>query len=361
MHWLWRNILINTLLATGIFVFIFYSETGRLNDVSEYWAGYLFAVGLINVFGFLMFYLNKKFNRTLPWNKNLPLRFTLEILLGLLFMTILSLLFLYFYVEKSLISDEETSFWLNSWDAAFKFGIISLVVIIAYSLINFSIFSYKQYAVYQIESMVAERDQLRLQFDALKSQLSPHFLFNSLNTISSLIYKNHQLAEKFIRQLTHLFRYILKSENKKLVGMGDELEVAQAYFEMQKFKYGNCIALKVKVKTELYHSLIPPLSLQMLIENALKHNLICEEKTLHISIFDENGKFIVVKNNFIPKPELLRIGNNLVDRPENGDSHKIGLSNIRRRYKYIAGKEIEVIPGDFFTVKLPIIPDYHEK
>jgi two-component system, LytTR family, sensor kinase len=95
--------------------------------------------------------------------------------------------------------------------------------------------------------------------------------------------------------------------------------------------------------------------LQMLVENAFKHNLLNEKKQLKIEIFDEQKKFIVVRNNFIRKPELLKIGNNLIDRPQNENSHKIGLKNIRKRYQYFADKNIEITCDDFFTVKLPVI------
>jgi sensor histidine kinase YesM len=99
----------------------------------------------------------------------------------------------------------------------------------------------------------------------------------------------------------------------------------------------------------------------MLVENAFKHNLINEDKQLKIEIYDEHKKFIVVRNNFIQKPELLKIGNNLVDRPQNGDSHKIGLKNIRKRYHYFANKDIDVLFDESFTVKLPVINNYLEE
>ena len=124
---------------------------------------------------------------------------------------------------------------------------------------------------------------------------------------------------------------------------------------MQKIKYEECIDLDVQLSPEMNKSLIPPLSIQMLVENAFKHNLINDKQQLKIEIFDEQHKYIVVRNNFIQKPELLKIGNNLIDRPKNGDSHKIGLKNIRKRYQYFANKDIEVVFDDLFTVKLPVI------
>ncbi|MBN2173423.1 MAG: histidine kinase [Bacteroidales bacterium] len=350
-----RNIIISTLLVTGVFLFIFYSETGQFADIPDYWPAYLIAVVLAIILGASMYRINKKLNKILPWNLNLTGRFAAELGTGLLLIAILAWLYLHFYAEKFLMAGSETSFWQDNWDVAVKFGIFSLVLLFVYILINFTIFSYNRYSVYQIETMRMERDQINLRFDALKSQLSPHFLFNALNTISSLIYQDQKLAEKFIRQLAISFQHILKSENKRLVSLQEELAITNSFFFMQKIKYGDCIEMDIRIDEELKKTFIPPLALQMLVENALKHNLICEGRVLRISVADENQKFIVVSNNMIQKSELLKIGNNLVDRPRNGESHKIGLENIRKRYNYLTDKNIDVKVDDHFTVKLPVI------
>ncbi len=355
MHWIWRNILISTLLSIGVFYFIYYSETGLWPVIMDLWLEFLIVIFLVNIGGAFLFFTNLKFNKFIPWNKNITLRFLAETITGIITFILLALLFVYAYVEQVVPVDENITFWAEYWDGAIKFGIITLVIIYIFSLVNLSIFSYNQYAYVQIGKLSIERDQIKLQFEALKSQLSPHFLFNALNTISSLIYKDIRTSEDFIRKLAKTYQYILKTDNRKLVELSEELSMVRAFYFMQKIKYEDCFDLDLNLSPTLSKTLIPPLTIQMLIENALKHNLICEGQALKIKIYDEDSKFIVVCNNFIQKPELLKIGNNLIDRPNDIVSHKIGLKNIRQRYKYFAEKDIEVIFDEFFTVKLPII------
>jgi len=348
------------LLAIGGFVFLFYSETGLWPVIDDYGFEYLLAIITVNVGGGILYYSNVSFNKILPFNKYRSFRFVAEVLSGFIIFLILGLLFIYIYIGQIVMPDELNNFWTEHWDGLVKFGILTLVFTYIYSLINFSIYSYNQYAVVHIEKMRIDRHQLKLQFEALKNQLSPHFLFNSLNTISSLIYKDINLSENFIRKLAGTYQFILNTDDQKLIKLNREIEMVEAFYFMQRIKYEDCIAVEINISPELENTFIPPLTIQMLMENAFKHNLIDEKKQLKIEIYDEDQKFIVVRNNFIQKPELLKIGNNLIDRPQNGDSHKIGLKNIRERYFYFARQDIEVQFDDFFTVKLPIIKNYSE-
>ncbi len=361
MHWILRNILIYTVLSIGGFVFLFYSETGLWPVIKDYWLEYILAILIINAGGILLYFGSKYLNKILPWNKNRSFRFLAEIILGFIIFLVLGLLFIYIYIGHISLTYNFETFWNEHWDGLVKFSILTLVFTYIFSLINFSIFSYNQYAVVQIAKMRIDREQLKLQFEALKHQLSPHFLFNSLNTISSLIYKDIKISEDFIRKLAGTYQFILNTDDQKLIKLSRELEMVQAYYFMQKIKYEDCITLEINLSPEINNTLIPPLALQMLVENAFKHNLINEEKPLKIEIFDEQQKFIMVRNNFIQKPELLKIGNNLIGRPQNGDSHKIGLNNIRKRYRYFAHKDIDVFFDEFFTVKLPVINKYIEE
>lgn len=285
----------------------------------------------------------------------MTIRFLVETISGIFIFLFLALVFIYAYVEQVVPVDENSTFWAEYWDGAVKLGIITIAIIYIYSLVNFSVFSYNQYAYVQIEKLIIERDQVKLQFEALKSQLSPHFLFNALNTISSLLYRDIETSENYIRKLAKTYQYILKTDNRKLVELSEELSMVKAFYFMQKIKYEDCLKLELNISPPLHKTLIPPLTIQMLVENALKHNKICNDQTLIIKIYDENEKFITVKNNVIQKPELLEIENNLIERPKNQKSHKIGLNNIRQRYKYLTEKNIEVNFEEFFTVKLPVI------
>jgi len=216
-------------------------------------------------------------------------------------------------------------------------------------------YSYNQYTQFQIDNLKDERNRIYLQFEALKNQLSPHYLFNALNTISSLIYKNTQIAEDFIRRMAHTYKYILQTHDTPLTDIRTELDMVYSYFFMQKIKYDEYVDLSVDLTEELMNSYVPPLTFQMLIENALKHNFISEECKLNIEIKSEHDKYLLVSNNIIPKSELLKIGNNLLDRPVENKSHKIGLNNIRKRYSHFTDKKVHVDMDKHFTVKLPVI------
>ncbi len=355
MKRIWIISIISTVVGLGIFIYIFYSETGQTPLLEVHYPVLLTALVLFNLVGFGMQFMSRHFNGFLPWNKNIAGRFFLEVSSGLVLMAMASFLFGIFFLSGIQATEEGAVFWEEYWDGAVKFGILSLVVIYIYALLNFSVFSYNQYSVHQIVQLRDERYQINLQFEALKNQLSPHFLFNALNTISSLIYKDVLLAEDFIRRLAHTYRYILRTNDQRLISLGSELEMLKSYFFMQKIKYEACIEFRENIPEAIRDTLIPPLTLQMLMENALKHNLVSDEKKLVIELEAIDGDYLVIRNNIIPKTELLKIGNNLVDRPKETKSHKIGLTNIRGRYAFFTTKKIDVSVNGEFSVRLPII------
>ena len=361
MHWILRSILVSTFLSAGVFLFIFYSETGTMPALENNWMGLSIALLMGNLVGAGLLWLNQTYNKVLPWNKHITGRFLLEVFSGIVLVMIAAFIYVYAFVDQVVEVDAAESFWAEYWDGIVKFGIVALVLVYLFSMVSFSVYSYNQYAVYQIKALSLEREQLDLQFEALKSQLSPHFLFNSLNTISSLIYKDIHMAEDFIRQLAHTYSYILGNDDERLVKLEDELQMTSSFFEMQKTRYGDALKMKIEIPEDIRQTWIPPLTLQMLIENALKHNLVDDQNPLIINLgADAKSEQLIVWNNHVPKPELLQIGNNLVDRPKTENSHKIGLSNIRKRYAFFTNRKPEVLFEKDFIVKLPLIESNHE-
>ncbi len=354
MHWIWRNLIISTVIGLFVFVFLYYSETGITPDIAVHLVPLATALVLFNGVGIGLHYLGRRLDAFIPWNKAITARFLLEIAAGLILLLIGSLVFSLLFLDMAGGAEGGAAFWHQNRDGAIKFGILSLVIVFVYAMVNLSIFSYNQYSRFQVARVRLERQQLNLQFEALRSQLSPHFLFNALNTISSLIYRDIGLAEDFIRRMAHSYRYILATNDRKLVSLQSELDMLKAYFFMQKIKYESCIDLVAELPEPVMGSVIPPLTLQMLLENAMKHNLICEDRKLVVTLSAQDG-YLLVANNIIPKTELLKIGNSLLNRPREEGSHKIGLSNIRNRYSFFTQKKVEVILNKDFTVKLPIL------
>lgn len=348
-----RNTIISTLIALTVYLFLGYSETSKFPAFSDQWMEMLLVIALANAIGFILIKLNSVYNRLIPWNRGVSLRFFIEVSSSLiLYFVVATIFFIYlkilYFDSNNLIPDEAV-------DGLIKFGILSLVISYSYSLINFSIYSYNQYSVGQIEALASERIQLDLRFEALKSQLNPHFLFNALNTISSLIFINKKQAEKYIRLLAGTYNYILETNGDKVVSIAKEIEMTKAYFYMHKIRYEDFVELKINKDLENEQGKLPPFTLQILVENAIKHTVICEKDPLLIEIYGNKNNQIVVKNNIVENPAYQSTMENLINKQKDSESYKIGLSNIRERYSYLADKEIDVSAGKYFKVKVPII------
>lgn len=200
-------------------------------------------------------------------------------------------------------------------DATKKLVLLLGIVGFIYSLVDFTMFSYNMYAIGQIENLKVQRRQLELQFEALKSQLSPHYLFNSLNTISSLAEQDSQHAEDFIRKLAQTYQYILGTRSKRLVSVAEEVDFLKAYHFLLQVRFEDALKLSFNLPEAVLQTSIPPLTLQMLLENAVKHNVISEEMPVSVKIFQDEKGFLVVSNNITEEPSLTQ-------------SLQVGLNNI---------------------------------
>ncbi len=194
-----------------------------------------------------------------------------------------------------------------------------------------------------------KNQQIRTQFEVLQNQMSPHFLFNSLNTLTTLIAEDQNVAISFTEKLSEVYRYILQNKEKELVTLQDELDFVKAYIFLLQMRYPENLSVDINIDPVQKERSIAPLTLQMLVENAIKHNVISKAHPLHINIYVENGKSLVVKNNLQEKKSI-------------GKSTKTGLHNIRSRYAYFGNHEIDVIvTADNFMVAVPLIEVIKEK
>jgi two-component system, LytTR family, sensor kinase len=185
-------------------------------------------------------------------------------------------------------------------------------------------------------------EKLIFQYETLKNQVNPHFLFNSLNTLSSLIPKDPELSERFITKFSAIYRYILEKSDSEMVGLHEEIEFIESYFFLQKIRDDGKINLQIEVgHPEVYQIL--PISLQLLVENALKHNAATHENPLTIRIYLENDGTLIVENNIQKKMNL-------------EPSSKIGLKNLKERISLMMNKPLLIEEGtEKFLVKLPVM------
>lgn len=185
--------------------------------------------------------------------------------------------------------------------------------------------------------------QIRTQFEVLQNQMSPHFLFNSLNTLTTLIAEDQKTAIDFTQTLSEVYRYILQNKERELVKLSEELAFAKSYVYLLQMRYPENLTVNYSIETRHEKLFIAPLTLQMLIENAIKHNVISKTDPLHIDIYVEKEEVIVVKNNLQLKKTLEK-------------STKTGLANIRKRYEYLGQRQIDVITSQKnYMVAVPLI------
>ncbi|WP_445750187.1 histidine kinase [Polaribacter sp.] len=180
------------------------------------------------------------------------------------------------------------------------------------------------------------------KFESLKSQIDPHFLFNSLNVLTSLISENPSQAEKFTTKLSKVYRYVLEQRNKDLIPLTEELTFAKTYMELLSMRFEDAVQFNIPSSVSNHEFKIVPLSLQLLLENAVKHNVVSSSKPLIISIYEEND-YLVIENNVNPKEAI-------------GKSTKVGLQNIADRYGLITQKSVQIENNNkTFKVRIPLL------
>lgn len=191
------------------------------------------------------------------------------------------------------------------------------------------------------EKEMLKRESLNAQLSALKTQVNPHFLFNNLNTLCSIIPEDPQTAVVFVQQLSKVYRHILEVQDEQSIPLKDELDVLKAYSFLLQTRFGNNLDIMIDVPEEKLSKRIVPLSLQILMENAIKHNVVSSDKPLRVNVSAVNGRLIV--------------SNNLQKKSQVNISTGIGLDNIRNRCRLLSNGQVEVTEsGNNFTVSIPL-------
>ena len=191
-----------------------------------------------------------------------------------------------------------------------------------------------------IDAEKFQRESAVAKFESLRNQVNPHFLFNSLNALTNLVYEDQDKAVTFIKQLSDVYRYLLETRDKEIVPLADEEKFLKSYLFLQQIRFGEKLNLAVSLDSK--HIMMPPLVLQMLVENAIKHNEISEDHPLYIKIYSD-ADFIIVENNIQKKKNLVE------------DSPGVGLNNICKRYEFLTDRKVEIHQDDKFIVRLPAI------
>jgi LytS/YehU family sensor histidine kinase len=283
---------------------------------------------------------NQKLDGQMPWSEDIGRRLMAQLVSNLgitLFFTIvvrnLLLLFNTFF--------RDTSAFIRLQDEV----IISLVVsffTLLVVLVDLGIFLMQQWKSSATEAARFKQENLEFRFDRLKNQVNPHFLFNSLNTLASLVYNDPETASSFIRQLAKVYRYVLENRDKEVITLAEELNFMEAYLYLVKIRFDDGIRFELDIPADCQSLSLPPMTLQLLIENALKHNVVSASKPLSIRIKGK-GDRLEVSNNLQPKIS-----------PE--PSTKTGLENIKNRYAFLTQNPVTIVKTEkTFSVDIPLL------
>lgn len=277
-------------------------------------------------------YLSEFLNRFISWHQQ-PVK---RLLVGLLAMVVYTLgavftIIMLFQAAGFTLGDRQGNTFVST-------TVITLIITMFMTGRAF-LLNWRQSAV---DAEKLKRESVKAQFESLRNQVNPHFLFNSLNALTNLVHQDPDQAVKFIKQLSEVYRYVLDTREKELVPLAEEMKFLDSYFFLQKIRFGDKLKLQNSVQDIAGN--VAPLALQMLVENAIKHNVISDEQPLTIKIHVHNGS-VVVENNLQRK--------SVIQEPSSG----VGLENIKKRYQFLSDKPVMIKDGSVsFAVALPLIP-----
>lgn len=324
------------LLIGGYYTTINLAEGKPLEEeIKHLAANLLFSIGvsvlLYGLFSLMFKYLNSYH----PWTKSISGRLLRQIPLVVSIASLGMTLYMFFWENVINKSGYKFPEYLSNILVAI---FVSILVNTIYEAINLL----RQLKNKEVETEVLKRKNLESHFETLKNQVGPHFLFNSLNTLLSLMDEDIDSAKVFVEKLAAYYRYALQVNDQELVELSKEVKLLESYIYLLSSRFGNNLEVKIDDAVLRSKTLIVPLSIQMLFENAVKHNIISSEKKLKITI-GINENCIFVENNLQVKDSLM-------------SSNGIGLENIQSRYLLSANNDILIIKtDDIFRVELPLI------
>jgi two-component system, LytTR family, sensor kinase len=287
---------------------------------------------VLSCFVTIYFWINHFLNKMLPYEKGLTRRIILQLAIGL------SILFGIHMVLLTVAGDR-LPFKL---DKIFLLAVFMLDLFgcLSINLAFFSEYIFKQWKASIQRAERLEKEKALVQYDNLKNQLNPHFLFNALASLNSLIFENQEQASQFLKQLSKVYRYLL--ENKEVVTLRKELDFLENYLSLLRTRFGDALIIKTEVQEKDKDAQTVPVTLQNLLENALKHNIVTTDRPLLIRIYTSNG-YLCVENSLQRK--------SIVE-----NSNRQGLVNLKNLYRYLAPKEVMVSETEAkFTVKVPLL------
>ncbi|WP_240676195.1 sensor histidine kinase [Botryobacter ruber] len=320
------------LLSLGLLVVL-----AMLPGDQEYMAALLWIVVVLALLWLGNRFIHLQLNQHAPWTGHPLRRFLIQLLSSGLY-SLVCINASYYVLKTMLVGlppSPEQVLVLNLYGLLFIIPVFSLI---------FGFYFMARWKEAFIQSEKLREENLRTRFESLKTHIDPHFLFNNLNVLSSLIEIDTREAQQFLDRFADVYRYVLQHRDEELVELETELEFIQAYTFLFQRRLNRQLQVSVDVPSGLKPFYLPPLSVQMLVENAIKHNKATEASPLAIEIYLEAEHWLVVRNTFQPKHK------------EASNLPKVGLDNIRKRFAYFSPHPVVVEQDEqYFTVKLPLL------
>ena len=296
----------------------------------------VFGVSLLLIASVWYFFkwMDSFLNKVYPYERSIPTRITIQIVIGMVYILLVREFIFWWGVPKLPFQVDDL----------FRLSTYALYIMISIGL-NLGFFA--NYFLHQWKTSIQraerlEREKTQVQFDNLKNQLNPHFLFNALTSLNSLIFEDQQLASDFLQHLSKVYRYVLQHKEKGLVPLQTELDFIQSYVFLLETRFAPALEINFNIPACAREKEIVPVTLQILIENAIKHNIINSTRPLHLTI-SADQQYLEVKNNVQPK-KLIETSN------------KQGLDNLISLYKFITPNPIFITSDEnSFNIKIPLV------
>ncbi len=333
---LYKFLIANIILSLLIVVFLFENQfhDWKTFSISFVWA---FAITITQWIGHQ--YINEKLNRRFSWISR-PLKRTIYGVIFIVGYAVIAFLLVQLVMYSLINGKIPDQFWRWLIHSSVYPMIISFTVSFVFTSIGF--LSHWKESVINAERLKTE--MMNYKYEALRNQINPHFLFNSFNVLSDLVYDDPAIAVKFIAQMSTLFRYVLDSRDKELVTLIEEMDFIKAYIYLLRMRFEDKLIIGIDVDAAP-DDFIVPMSIQLLIENAVKHNEVSKAHPLSIKIVKQNGR--------------IKVTNELRIKHVGKDAKEIGLKNIRQQFGFFTEKEIEIENTETdFSVSLPVLKSF---
>jgi hypothetical protein len=305
-----------------------------IRPINEYIGAILLAMLVFE--GVLL--LKKLLSRRFPWEKSPTRRLAVEIVLNTLIMLPV-LIGLRILISLFLLDVQ----FIQLTDEAITAVYYVVLLVVAPAFTEFAIFLVNRYRTGLAEVEKFRKENAEFQFETLRTQVNPHFLFNSLNTLSSLVYEDREKAVLFIRHMSDVYRYVLENRSRETISLREEIVFIKAFVYLYELRFDKKLTVEININEKSLDLRIAPMTLQLLIENAVKHNVVSSRKPLKIKVYDVEGHTLTVSNNLQRKPVGL-------------PSTSVGLKNIISRYGFLSNQSIEIVETETeYKVSLPLI------